>query len=132
MSLPDRRFVASLATTVHPLLDTFDFGYRGRLDSNPEMVVRRIVLLSTLTPGRCFTLAEPVADFDENEVGDRLLAARSILVPEAAWKYVQVIDGEVESENAMGDVRRFALGSKVSELPRQGWDRLSERVRGEA
>ena len=95
------------------------------------MVVRRIVLLSSLTPGRCFSLAEPVADFDENEAGDRLLASRSVLGPEAAWKYVQVIEGEVECENALGDIRRFAPTSKVSELPRQGWDRLSERVRGE-
>lgn len=93
--------------------------------------MRRIVLLSTLTPGRCFTLVEPVADFDENDPADRLSAARSILTPEAAWKYLQVIDGEVEAENALGDIRRFATSSKVSELPRQGWDRLSERIRGE-
>ncbi len=94
--------------------------------------MRRIVLLSSLTPGRCFTLVEPVADFDENEPGDRLSASRSILTPESAWRYNAVQDGEVECENALGDLRRFALSSKVSELPRQGWDRLSERVRGEA
>lgn len=104
--------------------------------------MRRIVLLSSLTPGRCFTLVEPVADvelpargaaiFDENEPGDRLSASRSILTPEVAWKYNAMVDGEVECENALGDIRRFVLNSKVSELPRQGWDRLSERVRGEA
>lgn len=94
--------------------------------------MRRIVLLSTLTPGRCFTLVEPITSFDEDEPGDRLAASRSILTPEMAWKYLQIIDGEVEAENALLDVRRFATTTKVSELPRQGWDRLAERVRGEA
>ncbi|HRE88681.1 MAG TPA: hypothetical protein PK095_06020 [Myxococcota bacterium] len=98
----------------------------------PEcFVVRRIVLLSTLTPGRCFTLVEPIASFDEDEPGDRLAASRSILTPEMAWKYLQIVDGEVEAENALLDVRRFPTTTKVSELPRQGWDRLAERVRGE-
>lgn len=94
--------------------------------------MRRIVLLSSLTPGRCFTLTEPITEFDEDEPGDRLAASRGVLGPEAVWKYLQLVEGEIEAENALGEVSRFAGSKKVSELPRQGFDRLAERVRNEA
>ncbi len=94
--------------------------------------MRRIVLLSSLTPGRCFTLLESPSEFDEDDRGDRLKSARSILTPEVAWKINQAAaPNEIEAENALGDVRKFETGTKVVELPRSGWDRLSARVRGE-
>jgi hypothetical protein len=94
--------------------------------------VRRIVLLSTLTPGRCFTLVEPPVSYDEDDRGERVVGGRSILTPEVAWKIGVIEEVEVEAENALGEVRRFDKGSRVVELPRQGWDRLAARVRGEA
>jgi len=93
--------------------------------------VRRIVLLSTLTPGRCFALVEPPAELDEDDHGKRLVEGRSILTPEFAWRIVTVESAEAEAENALGDSRRFDLKTRVVELPRQGWDRLAARVRGE-
>lgn len=94
--------------------------------------MRRIVLLSTLTPGRCFTLVDPPADFDEDDRGERVVGGRSILTPEVAWKIGAIEEQEVEAENALGETRRFDKGAHVVELPRQGWDRLASRVRGEA
>lgn len=94
--------------------------------------MRRIVLLSTLTPGRCFTLVEPPSEFDEDDRGERIVGGRSILTPEVAWKIGEITDGEAEAENALGEVRRFEIATRVVELPRQGWDRLAARVRGEA
>lgn len=93
--------------------------------------MRRIVLLSTLSPGRCFTLTEPQPDLDEDDEGERVTTAREIIVPEAAWKVNTVTAAEVQAENALGDDKTFALTTKVVELPRQGFDRLSARVRGE-
>ncbi|MFO0744272.1 MAG: hypothetical protein U1F43_01170 [Myxococcota bacterium] len=37
----------------------------------------------------------------------------------------------IEAENALGDVQTFTPATKVVELPRQGYDRLAARVRGE-
>ena len=94
--------------------------------------MRRIVLLSTLTPGRCFTLVEPPSEFEEDDRGERVVGGRSILTPEVAWKISSIEGTEAEAENALGEVRRFELAARVVELPRQGWDRLATRVRGEA
>lgn len=93
--------------------------------------MRRIVLLSTLTPGRCFTMDEPSSEFDEDDRGERVLGGRSILTPEVAWKIINIAGAEAEAENALGESRRFETGTRVVELPRQGWDRLATRVRGE-
>jgi hypothetical protein len=77
-------------------------------------------------------LLESPSEFDEDDRGDRLTSARSILTPEVAWKINQATaPSEIEAENAMGDVRKFETATKVVELPRSGWDRLSARVRGE-
>ena len=94
--------------------------------------MRRIVLLSTLTPGRCFTLVEPPAEFEEDDRAERVVGSRSILTPELAWKILTVAGGQVESENALGEAKSFETSTRVVELPRQGWDRLATRVRGEA
>ena len=93
--------------------------------------MRRIVLLSTLTPGRCFTLSEPMSIAEEDEGGERLSTAREVIVPESAWKIGDPTGGDIEAENALGDTRTFAPTTKVIELPRQGYDRLAARVRGE-
>lgn len=92
--------------------------------------MRRIVLLSTLTAGRCFTLTDPPSDLDEDDDGERVKTGREIVVPEAAWKVTGSADGEVQAENALGEERSFPVATKVVELPRQGFDRLAARVRG--
>lgn len=92
--------------------------------------MRRIVLLSSLTVGRCFTVAEQPAEFDEDERAAGLGAMRSIIVPEEAWRVTAVVGDEAECENALADVKRFPVKTKVTEIPRQGWDRLAARVRG--
>ncbi len=94
--------------------------------------MRRIVLLSTLTPGRCFTLVEPPSEFDEDDRGERVVGGRSILTPEVAWKVVSLEGDKCEAENALGEAGQFDPGTRVVELPRQGWDRLATRVRGQA
>lgn len=94
--------------------------------------MRRIVLLSTLTPGRCFTLVEPPSEFEEDEAAERVTAGRSILTPEVAWKILTIQGTQAETENALGETKSFETNQKVVELPRQGWDRLATRVRGEA
>ncbi len=92
--------------------------------------MRRVVLLSSLTVGRCFTVAESPAEFEEDERAAGLGAMRTIVVPEEAWRIVQTVGDEAECENALADVRRFPLKTKVTEIPRQGWDRLVQRFRG--
>jgi hypothetical protein len=92
--------------------------------------MRRIVLLSSLTQGRCFTFEVPTTPFDEERPGEKLAAAKSILTPEAAWKIVGVTAGEFDAVNASGETKRFEGNLKVTELPREGWDRLAARVRG--
>jgi len=94
--------------------------------------VRRIVLLSTLTPGRCFTLVEPPSEFDEDDHAERVVGGRSILTPEVAWKILTITGALAETENALGESKSFETSMRVVELPRQGWDRLATRVRGEA
>jgi len=94
--------------------------------------VRRIVLLSALTPGRCFTLSEPPSAFEEDETAERTVAGRSILTPELAWKILTIQGAQAETENALGEKKSFATSERVVELPRQGWDRLATRVRDEA
>ncbi len=94
--------------------------------------MRRIVLLSSLTPGRCFTLVEPPSEFEEDEHAERVVGGRSILTPEVAWKILTIGADTAECENALGESGNFETPTKVVELPRQGWDRLAARVRGEA
>jgi len=65
--------------------------------------VRRIVLLSTLTPGRCFTLVEPPSEFEEDDRAERVVGSRSILTPEVAWKILTVEGGQAECEHAIGE-----------------------------
>jgi hypothetical protein len=91
--------------------------------------VRRVVLLSSLTVGRCFTLAESPAEFAEDERAGGLGALRTIIAPEEAWRVVQVVGDEIEAQSASSVVKRFPAGLKVVEIPRQGWERLVERVR---
>ena len=91
--------------------------------------MRRVVYLSSLTVGRCFTLSESPAEFSEEERAGGVGAVRTIIVPEEAWRVVQAVGDEVEAESAMAETKRFAAKSKVVEIPRQGWDRLAERVR---
>jgi hypothetical protein len=77
-------------------------------------------------------LADPPADFDEDDRAERVTGAQSILTPEVAWKINAVVGSDFDAENALGEDRRFPGSTRVVELPRQGWERLSARVRGPA
>ncbi|MBL8787898.1 MAG: hypothetical protein JNJ59_23580 [Deltaproteobacteria bacterium] len=94
--------------------------------------MRRIVLLSSLSPGRCFTLVEPPAEFDEDDRAERVTGAQSILTPEVAWKINAIEGSDFDAESAIGETQHFVGSTRVVELPRQGWDRLAARVRGGA
>lgn len=90
--------------------------------------MRRIVLLSSLTVGRCFTVAEQPADYEEDERAAGLATMRSVIAPEEAWRVSEVGAEEIVAENALQEEQRFAPKLKVSEIPRQGWERLVERI----
>lgn len=87
--------------------------------------MRREVLLSGLTTGRCFTLPprEPVIDENARKVG----RSDAILAPADAWRITGDEDGSVQAVNALGETRAFPADSKVFEIPRQGFDKLAER-----
>jgi len=101
------------------------------------------VLLSSLTTGRCFTLAPTEGDpaGGATQEGGAPAAAqpgqagvrqgKTILGPEAVWKVLGPGDeaGTVAAENAAGTRQDFAATAHVIEQPRQGFDRLVERAR---
>ncbi len=86
--------------------------------------MRRKVLLSSLTVGRCFTLAlEPGGTTEESPKSAR--RGDSIVTPESAWKVVDVSEEATQAQNAKGEEQSFAPGSEVVEIPRQGFERLA-------
>lgn len=105
----------------------------------------RVVLLSSLSTGRCFTLAptegDPAAGAGTQEGGAApagqggVRQGKTILGPDAVWKVLGPASGEgaaatVEAESAAGERRSFPAVAHVVEQPRQGYDRLVERARG--
>ncbi|MCO5170480.1 MAG: hypothetical protein M9894_29440 [Planctomycetes bacterium] len=86
--------------------------------------MRRPVLLSSLTVGRCFTLDVPPGGSEEPS-GTEVKKATPILAPDRAWKVTAEEDGQVVAESAAGERRTFAPDTKVVEVPRQGWDQLA-------
>ena len=87
--------------------------------------MRREVLLSGLTTGRCFTLPprEPTLDEKPKSVG----RSDPILAPAEAWRVTSDEDESVNAVNALGETRAFPRDQKVFEIPRQGFDKLAER-----
>ncbi|TNF26949.1 MAG: hypothetical protein EP329_20390 [Deltaproteobacteria bacterium] len=91
--------------------------------------MRRIVPLSSLTAGRCFTHAETPKVPDEDEKAKRFQTGISILQADMVWKVgVAEADG-VHCESALGEAAVLAPDTKVVEVPRQGFDRLAQRAR---
>lgn len=91
-------------------------------------------LLSTLTVGRCFTLAPSTDPAPGEPSAEVMSTARSVMTPETVWKVTGAVEGgEVEVVNAKGEAKTLPGKTRVLEQPRQGFDRLVERVRdGEA
>ncbi|RMG06507.1 MAG: hypothetical protein D6731_25660 [Planctomycetota bacterium] len=86
--------------------------------------MRRKVLLSSLTVGRCFTQAlEPGARAEDTAGGLRRSAP--ILSPENAWKVLSVEEEGILARSADGTERRFAGNEEVVEIPREGYDKLA-------
>lgn len=91
--------------------------------------MRRPVLISSLTAGRCFTLAKPDPAPDEDAKAARFQTGRSILQADMVWKVVGPDDDGVAAESALGAIDHHAPNTLVVEVPRQGFDRLAERAR---
>jgi hypothetical protein len=91
--------------------------------------VRRIVPLSSLTAGRCFTLAETPKNPDEDDKAKRFQTGWSILQADMVWKVGLPQEEGVDCESALGERVAMAGDTKVVEVPRQGFDRLVQRAR---
>ena len=91
--------------------------------------MRRIVPLSSLTTGRCFTLAETPKEADEDDTAKRFRAGLSILQADIVWKVTGPDDDGVACESALGESEVMGADTKVVEVPRQGFDRLVQRAR---
>lgn len=92
--------------------------------------MRRPVLVSSLSVGRCFAVDVPPGGSEEPSAAE-VKRTSSILAPEAAWKVVGQEDGDqVVAENAVGERRTFAPTTKVVEVARQGYDQLVARRPG--
>lgn len=91
--------------------------------------MRRIVPLSSLTAGRCFTLAETPKIADEDDKAKRFRTGLSILQADVVWKVGATEDSGISCESALGEGVVMAGDTKVVEVPRQGFDRLVQRAR---
>ncbi len=97
--------------------------------------MRRVVPLSSLTPGRCFTLAAPPApaEIDDHDgPGPNRVASvfsRSVLQADAVFKVVGPGDDGVEVVDAAGASGTLEAATGVVEVARQGYERLAQRVR---
>ncbi len=97
--------------------------------------MRRVVPLSSLTPGRCFTLAAPPASAEKDPPEDSGPAkmgsvfSRSVLQADAVFKVVAAAAATVEVVDATGAAGELAADTGVVEVPRQGYERLVQRVR---
>lgn len=97
----------------------------------------RKIYLSSLTAGRCFTVVAsdpPVStsegDKEEGTHSQSLRQGRSMMDPSMAWRVLGVAGEEINAESAAGDQAAFPGKQLVIEVPRQGYDRLVERMKG--
>ena len=90
--------------------------------------MRRKVLLSSLSVGRCFTRAIEPGGSTEESGSTEARRSDPILNPENAWKLTAETDGGFEAQNAQGETKAFAGDLEVVEIPRQGFDKLAERA----
>lgn len=108
--------------------------------------MRRQVHLSSLTVGRCFStpsdngpgsggamgIADSATASDDGGgdgaggVRGKAVMARRVMTADAVWKVTAVSD-QISAENARGETRDFPPSTAVSEIPRQGFDRMVER-----
>ncbi|MGE0711780.1 MAG: hypothetical protein AB7N76_30470 [Planctomycetota bacterium] len=86
--------------------------------------MKRKVLLSSLTVGRCFTLVKEPGGSTEERGAEGATRTGTILAAGDAWRVVEAGD-EVACENAAGEAKAFALDTEVVEIPRQGFDKLA-------
>lgn len=92
--------------------------------------MKRAVLVSSLTVGKCFTLDVPPGAPSEERGAKELQHKGAILAPAAAWKVEAVEAAGVKALSAAGETRTFEAGTKVKEVQRQGWDKLVAQAKG--
>lgn len=91
---------------------------------------RREVYLSSLTAGRCFTVAPGEASSETQppqQPGDkaRLQQGRAMMSAQNAYKVVAPHGDEVLVENALGEQSELGGRTLVVEIPREGFERLA-------
>lgn len=87
--------------------------------------MKRPTPLSTFTPGRCFALPPASADGFEESPG-RSAVVKTILRPDNVWCVVLVDEDGVEARNGLGAVQTFPGSRMAGEIPRGGFDRLTQ------
>ncbi len=92
--------------------------------------------LSSLTAGRCFTLARPPEPVDKDHdgpgpAGAAAVFARSILSADMVFKVIGPGADGVDVVDALGASGALAPTTEVVEVPRQGYERLAQRAREE-
>lgn len=91
-------------------------------------MARKLVLLSSLSVGRCFTLEPEAAASEEGPKADEVRRTQPILQPRHAWKVTGEGEDGLSAENAAGEARTFPLDTKVVEIPRDGFQKLAARA----
>ena len=87
--------------------------------------MRKIVYLSSLSIGRCFTLVTPPGEAESESKGATV--SRSLLSPQDAWKVKEETDVGFLAVNAQGEEQEFTGEIKVVEIPREGYEKLASR-----
>lgn len=91
--------------------------------------MRRKVLLSSLSVGRCFTFAIEPGGSTEESGSDSTTRTAPILSPAEAWKITDMVDETTLAVSATGEAKDFPSAREVVEIPRQGYDRLVEQTK---
>ncbi len=91
----------------------------------------RKVLLSSLTPGRCFTLPTPPPEPAESAGATSVRHAATSVTADRAFRVVGPRDGGIAVVTAEGKESVLGKDAEVVEIPREGYERLVERARTE-
>ncbi|MEL6180778.1 MAG: hypothetical protein AAFS10_17585 [Myxococcota bacterium] len=90
--------------------------------------MRRDILLSSLTIGRCFTISPNAKrDDDDDMAGGSFRIGKAIISPSMAWKISATTDEGVVAENVGGESMTFASDTLVVEISREGFERMASR-----
>ena len=88
--------------------------------------MKQKVYVSSLTVGRCFTVAPEGDDGFESSGATASKQVRTIMSADKVWKVTGVADDEVQAVNAAGAQDSFGAKLLVLEVSREGFDRLAD------